>query len=54
MYSLKDNGILREVRCGNNFGYVLEDSVHFVNTDYKVLQSYKGGIFIPCMKMLRL
>lgn len=52
MYSLKDNGILREVRCGNNFGYVLEDSVHFVNTDYKVLQSYKGGIFIPCMKML--
>lgn len=52
MYTLKDNGILREIECGNNFGYVLEDSGHFVNTDYKVLQSQTSGIFVPCMKML--
>ena len=53
MFTLKDNGIISEVVCGNNFEYVLEDNSHFVNTDYKVLQSQTSGIFIPCMKMTR-
>lgn len=53
MYSLTDNGVIKEVNCGDNFEYVLEDSNHFVNTDYKVLQSQTNGFFIPCMKMTR-
>jgi hypothetical protein len=53
MYTLKDNGVIREVVCGNNFEYILEDNSHFVNTDYKVLQSQTNGIFIQCMKMTR-
>lgn len=50
---LKDRGIISEVKCGSNFEYVLENSAHFVNTDYKVLQSQTNGIFVQCMKMLR-
>ena len=53
MYTLKDNGVISEIVCGNNFEYVLEDNSHFVNTDYKVLQSQTNGIFIQCMKMTR-
>lgn len=53
MYTLKDNGVISEVVCGNNFEYVLEDNSHFVNTDYKVLQSQTNGIFVQCMKMTR-
>ena len=53
MYTLKDNGIIEEVICGNNFEYVLGNSSHFVSTDYKVLQSQTNGIFIQCMKMTR-
>lgn len=53
MYTLKDNGIINEVVCGNNFEYILENNAHFVNTDYKVLQSQTNGIFVQCMKMSR-
>lgn len=53
MYTLIDDGILSEVVCGNNFEYVLGNNAHFVNTDFKVLQSQTNGIFIPCMKMMR-
>ena len=35
MYTLKDNGIVEEIACGNNFGYLLSDSKYFANTDYK-------------------
>jgi len=52
MYTLKDNGILREVDCCGNFGYVLDNKTYFVNTDYKVLQSQTSEIFIQCMKVL--
>lgn len=51
MYTLKDNGVIQEIESGNNFGYVLEESKHFVSTDYKVLQSQTNGIFVSCMKM---
>lgn len=53
MYTLKDNGVISEITCGNNFEYILKDSTHFVNTDYKVLQSQNNGIFVKCMKMTR-
>lgn len=52
MYALRDNGILWEIECGNNFGYILENNSNLVNTDYKILQSQTSGIFVPCMKML--
>lgn len=52
MYTLKDNGIIREIECGNNFGYVLEEHKYFVSTDYKVLQNQTSDIFVKCMKML--
>lgn len=51
MYTLKDNGVITEIECGNNFEYILENSAYFLNTDYKVLQSQTNGIFIQCMKM---
>lgn len=53
MYTLKDNGVISEVVCGNNFEYIVEKNECFVNTDYKVLQSQTNGIFIQCMKMTR-
>lgn len=52
MYALKDKGIVSELECGNNFGYVLSESKYFVSIDYKVLQSQSNGIFVPCMKMM--
>lgn len=52
MYTLRDNGIVDEMKCGNNFSYILQDNKYFMGTDYKVLQSQTNGIFIPCMKML--
>ncbi len=53
MYDLKDNGVISEITSGSNFEYILRDNTTFVNTDYKVLQSQKNGIFIKCMKMTR-
>lgn len=53
MYTLKDNGVISEIICGNNFEYILKDNTTFVNTDYKVLQSQNNGIFVKCMKMTR-
>lgn len=53
MYSLKDNGVVTEIQCGNNFEYILDNETNFANTDYKVLQSQNNGIFVRCMKMTR-
>lgn len=53
MYTLKDNGVITEVICGNNFEYILEEQAQFLKTDYKVLQSQTNGIFVQCMKMTR-
>lgn len=49
----KEDGMIREISCGDNFEYVLEDERAFLNTEYKVLQSRTDGIFIPCMKIMR-
>lgn len=51
MNILVENGLLSEVECGNNFSYVLNDSMLFSNTDYRILQSNDNGPFIKCMKM---
>lgn len=51
MYTLKDSGIVKEIDCDNNFGYVLNNNTYFVNTDYKVLQNQTNQLFLRCMKM---
>lgn len=53
MYTLKDNGVIEEIKCGNNFEYVLQESAHFLNLDYKVLQNQANGIFVHCMRMMK-
>ncbi|MCR5144638.1 MAG: FHA domain-containing protein [Lachnospiraceae bacterium] len=53
MYTLKDEGIISEIKSGNNFEYVLSDDANFANTAYKVLQSQKDAIFVKCMKITR-
>ncbi len=53
MDTLKDNAIMAEIVCGNNFEYVLNKAEYFVSTDYKVLQSQTNGTFVQCMKMVR-
>lgn len=49
---LQKKEAITEVRYENNFGYILEDESFFRSTDYKVLQSQAGDIFIRCMKIL--
>ncbi len=51
MKQLKEIGILQEIKCGNNFGYVLDDDTCFVSTDYKVLLAQEAGVFVPCMRV---
>lgn len=52
MDMLRENGLLDEIICGNNFAYVINDSNAFLSTEYKVLQSHVDGLFIKCMKLL--
>lgn len=52
MNSLIENGYIRELECGANFSYVLEDGSTFLSTEYKVLQSQTDSCFVKCMKML--
>ncbi len=46
-----ENGIVREMACGTNFAYILNDYNHFLLTEYKVLQNQGHRGFIKCMKM---
>lgn len=52
MYVFNNQNIMHEIACGSNFGYVLSEDVHFISTDYKVLQSQVKDIFVRCLKML--
>lgn len=52
MQAQRDDGVIREVGYGNNFGYVLEDETLFESTGYKFLQSQSERLFLPCMKIL--
>ncbi len=51
MQMFKELGMIQEVECGQNFGYVLNDEKSFANTEYKVVQNYKNSIFVRCMKI---
>ena len=52
MNILLNNQRLRELNCGTNFAYILSSNSMFLPTQYKVLQSQKGGTFIPCHRIL--
>ena len=40
------------MECGTNYACILNDNSSFLPTEYKVLQSQKGGCFVKCMRML--
>lgn len=52
MNALVEKGRVTEMECGANFACVLSDNSSFLPTEYKVLQSQKGGCFVRCMRML--
>ena len=52
MNSLIENGYIKELECGTNFSYILENSSTFLSTEYKVLQSRSDSCFVKCMKMM--
>lgn len=52
MNILVEKECVKELECGSNFSYVLNESGLFSATEYKVLQSQASGCFVKCMKML--
>lgn len=53
MEDLLEKGIVsKEIKCGNNFAYILEKDDFFEKTYYKMLQNKNNDMFVPCMKML--
>lgn len=52
MNILLEKQCVRELTCGSNFSYVLNESGLFSATEYKVLQNQASGCFVRCMKML--
>lgn len=52
MNILIENNYIKEMECGLNFSYILNDSSSFLSTEYKVLQSQTDNCFVKCMKMM--
>ena len=52
MNALIDNNYIKEMECGSNFSYILNDNNTFLSTEYKVLQSQANSCFVRCMKMM--
>lgn len=52
MNILIENKCIKEIECGSNFSYVLNDNSIFLSTEYKVLQSQANSCFVKCMKMM--
>lgn len=52
MNNLVENNLITELECGYNISYILSENSSFLSTEYKVLQSQAGGVFVRCMKML--
>lgn len=51
MNILIDSSYIKEMECGSNFAYILNDNNAFLSTEYKVLQSQASSCFVKCMKM---
>lgn len=52
MNTLIENNYIKEIQCGSNFAYILNDNSIFLSTEYKVLQSQSNSCFVKCMKMM--
>ncbi len=52
MNRLIENKQIKELNCGVNLSYILDNNGLFLPTEYKVLQSQSDGSFIRCMKMI--
>lgn len=52
MNILIENNCIKEMECGLNFSYILNDSSSFLSTEFKVLQSQTDNCFVKCMKMM--
>ena len=51
MNALLENNYIKEMECGSNFSFILNDNSTFLSTEYKVLQSQVNSCFVKCMKM---
>jgi hypothetical protein len=51
MNMLVKNGYIVETMFDNNYCYILNDSSHFNNTEFKVLQNQSDELFIKCAKL---
>lgn len=52
MYTINNQEMISEIKCGNNFIYIIESMDCFAATDYKVLQNHMNNLFVRCMKIL--
>ena len=52
MNNLIENNYVKELKCGANFSYILNDNSTFLSTEYKVLQSQDNSCFVKCFKMM--
>ena len=52
MNILIENNYIKEMECGSNFSYILNENSTFLSTEYKVLQSQANSCFVKCMKMM--
>ncbi len=52
MNILMDRSDITELKCGDNFSYILNCNDIFAPTEYKVLQSQVNGPFVKCMKLV--
>lgn len=50
MNALIEENYIKEMECGSNFSYILNDNSVFLATEYKVLQSQTNSCFVKCMK----
>ena len=53
MNALIESGLISEMKCEDNFAYIINDSSLFSPTEYKFLQNnLEKGYFLKCMKLL--
>lgn len=52
MNALIEENLIKEMECGSNFSYILNDNNTFLSTEYKVLQSQTDNCFVKCMKTM--
>ncbi len=51
MNGLVETGFIKEMKCGDNFAFVLDEDTMLAPIEYKVLQGQADGNFIKCMKL---